>query len=183
MPSLRRAASAPFVVAAVATIVVGVGGVAAFGAVRPAALAATAAGHHAASRPLRPGRATGTVVAGVVGGVVFHDADTGRWIPCVGLPGCATLHAYGNPATGHSEAVFRFKAGTPFAPHYHTSPEHVVGIAGIMEWRVGGVPHYLGPGDFLYYPSKAVHSGRCSPGADCMFYVYDDLPYDIHPAR
>lgn len=116
------------------------------------------------------------------GRLVFHDADTERWTPCEGLPGCTQLPSRGNPATGASEAVFRFKAGTPFAAHYHTSPEHVVGIAGIMQYVINGTTYHVGPGDFLYYPGRTVHSGICSSGADCIFHVYDDLPYDIFPS-
>ncbi len=115
-------------------------------------------------------------------GPVFVDSDTGRWTTCEGLPGCQELLSRGDPAYGPADATFRFTAGTRFAPHFHTSPEHVVGIAGIMQWTVGGKTYYLGPGDFLYYPGKAVHSGRCLPGAQCVFHVYDERAYDFHPA-
>lgn len=115
--------------------------------------------------------------------VVFKHAGK-RGTPCEGLPGCTFVQLKGNPRTGPSEAMFTLKAGTPFAPHWHTSPEHVVGVSGTMLWNVKGHKTYrVGAGDFLYYPSKAVHSGRCAPGADCVYYVYDSEPYDIHPAE
>nr|WP_169806747.1 cupin domain-containing protein [Actinomadura macra] len=89
----------------------------------------------------------------------------------------------GDPATGPSEAMFTLKAGTPFPKHWHTSPEHVVGVKGTMLWNIKGHKTYkVGAGDFLYYPGKAVHWGQCAPGADCVYYVYDELPYDFHPA-
>ncbi|MER6943509.1 cupin domain-containing protein [Nonomuraea sp. NPDC000554] len=115
---------------------------------------------------------------------VVHK-DAGRHgTPCEGLPGCTFVQLKGDPETGPSEAMFTLKAGTPFAPHWHTSPEHVVGVSGTMLWNVKGHKTYkVGRGDFLYYPSKAVHWGRCAKGADCVYYVYDSEPYDFHPAE
>ncbi|MEV5570180.1 cupin domain-containing protein [Spirillospora sp. NPDC052269] len=112
---------------------------------------------------------------------VYVPLHGGQWLPCEGLDGCTYKPLRGNPATGPSEAVFRLKAGTAFAPHWHTSPEHVVGISGKLAWNVQDGPHArIGQGDFLYYPSKAVHWGQCLKGADCVYKVYDDLPYDFH---
>ena len=116
--------------------------------------------------------------------VVFRDADRGRWQPCEGLAGCEQLHGRTDPVTGATESVFRFKAGTKFDKHFHTSPEHVVGVSGIMVWRLeNGRTYRIGAGDFLYYPGEMVHWGRCVAGSDCVFHVYDDLPYDFHPAQ
>jgi len=116
--------------------------------------------------------------------VVFRDADRGKWQPCEGLPGCEQLLGRTDKVTGATESVFRFKAGTKFDKHFHTSPEHVVGIAGIMVWHLeNGRTYRIGAGDFLYYPSKMVHWGKCSAGSDCVFHVYDDLPYDFHVVK
>ncbi|RFU40437.1 cupin domain-containing protein [Actinomadura logoneensis] len=115
---------------------------------------------------------------------VYVPLRGGQWQPCEGLAGCTFKSLRGNPETGPSEAVFRLKAGTEFAPHWHTSPEHVLGISGRLSWNVKGGPHArIGQGDFLYYPSKAVHWGKCLDGADCVYKVYDDLPYDFHAGR
>jgi quercetin dioxygenase-like cupin family protein len=116
------------------------------------------------------------------GPVVFRDADRGTWVPCEGLPGCTMRADRGDATKEASEATFRFTAGTVFAPHYHTSPEHVTGVAGIMKWTVGTTTYYVGAGDFLYYPGNAIHYGQCLPGADCLFHVFDEKPYDIHSA-
>lgn len=116
--------------------------------------------------------------------VVYKHHRPGEGSPCEGLAGCTYIQLRGNPKTGPSEAMFTLKAGTPFPAHWHTSPEHVVGVSGTLLWKVKGHKTYrVGQGDFLYYPSKAVHSGKCAPGADCVYYVYDELPYDFHPAR
>ncbi|HUR02852.1 MAG TPA: cupin domain-containing protein [Nonomuraea sp.] len=113
--------------------------------------------------------------------VYHHHKEKGS--PCEGLKGCTFVQLKGDPKSGPSEAMFTLKAGTPFSPHWHTSPEHVVGVSGVMLWHVEGHKTYrVGAGDFLNYPSKAVHWGKCAPGADCVYYVYDSEPYDFHPA-
>ncbi|MGW9208958.1 cupin domain-containing protein [Embleya sp. NPDC055664] len=115
--------------------------------------------------------------------VVYHHHRPGVGTPCEGLAGCTYVQLTGDPKTGPSEAMFTLEAGTRFAPHWHTSPEHVVGVSGTVLWNVEGHKRYrVGAGDFLSYPSKAVHWGQCAPGADCVYYVYDELPYDFHPA-
>ncbi|AQZ67446.1 unnamed protein product [[Actinomadura] parvosata subsp. kistnae] len=114
---------------------------------------------------------------------VYHSHKE-QGSPCEGLDGCTFVQLKGDPKTGPSEAMFTLKAGTPFSPHWHTSPEHVVGVSGVMLWHVEGRKTYrVGAGDYLYYPSKAVHWGKCAPGADCVYYVYDSEPYDFHPAE
>ncbi|WP_194293299.1 cupin domain-containing protein [Actinomadura macrotermitis] len=115
--------------------------------------------------------------------VVYHGHKE-KGSPCEGLAGCTFVQLKGDPKSGPSEAMFTLKAGTPFPPHWHTSPEHVVGVSGVMLWHVAGKKTYrVGAGDFLYYPSKAVHWGKCAQGADCVYYVYDSEPYDFHPAE
>ncbi|MEV4064360.1 cupin domain-containing protein [Nonomuraea dietziae] len=115
--------------------------------------------------------------------VTYHSHKE-KGSPCEGLEGCTFVQLKGDPATGPSEAMFTLKAGTPFSPHWHTSPEHVVGVSGTMLWHVEGRKTYrVGVGDYLYYPSKAVHWGKCAPGADCVYYVYDSQPYDFHSAE
>ncbi|MGC0417057.1 cupin domain-containing protein [Embleya sp. AB8] len=128
--------------------------------------------------------ATETTAAAGHDKVVYHHHRPGVGSPCEGLAGCTFVQLTGDPKTGPSEAMFTLKAGTRFAPHWHTSPEHVVGVSGTVLWNVEGHKRYrVGAGDFLDYPGKAVHWGQCAPGADCVYYVYDELPYDFHPAK
>ncbi|WP_405160009.1 cupin domain-containing protein [Nocardia sp. NBC_01499] len=113
--------------------------------------------------------------------IVFRAASTGPWSPCEGLPGCTVLPVRGDAKTGPSEALFTLTAGTEFGKHWHTSPEHVVGVSGTIEWNVeGSGAHQVGAGDYLYYPGHAVHWGKCASTTDCVYYVLDDQPYDIH---
>ncbi|MBN6051744.1 cupin domain-containing protein, partial [Nonomuraea sp. RK-328] len=139
-----------------------------------ASLALVAVGTPGSSARSRPARAGGDVV--------YHHHGKGG-SPCQGLEGCTFVQLQGDPRTGASEAMFTLKAGTPFSPHWHTSPERVVGVSGVMLWHVKGHKTYrVGAGDYLSYPSKAVHWGKCAPGADCVYYVHDERPYDFHPA-
>ncbi|NUW31807.1 cupin domain-containing protein [Nonomuraea sp. SMC257] len=139
-----------------------------------ASLALVAVAAPGSSAQSRPARASGEVV---------HHRHGKGGSPCEGLAGCTFVQLQGDPKTGASEAMFTLKAGTPFSPHWHTSPERVVGVSGVMLWHVKGHKTYrVGAGDYLSYPSKAVHWGKCAPGADCVYYVHDALPYDFHPA-
>ncbi|WP_202637712.1 cupin domain-containing protein [Bailinhaonella thermotolerans] len=140
-----------------------------------ASLAVTLGGAGSSLAETKPGRGSDPVI--------YHSHKE-KGSPCEGLAGCTFVQLKGDPKTGASEAVFTLKAGTPFSPHWHTSPEHVVGVSGVMLWHVEGRKTYrVGAGDYLYYPSKAVHWGKCAPGADCVYYVYDSKPYDFHPAE
>jgi quercetin dioxygenase-like cupin family protein len=115
---------------------------------------------------------------------IYHSAAAGPWQPCEGLPGCEFIPSRGDPARGASEAVFRLAPGVAFAKHWHTSPEHVVGISGKISWNLeNGEMHTVSAGDYLYYPSKMVHWGSCASSEPCVYYVYDDQPYDIHAAE
>ncbi|MEV0233930.1 cupin domain-containing protein [Nonomuraea sp. NPDC050786] len=128
--------------------------------------------------------ATGSAVSAAAQDPVTYHSDHEKGSPCEGLAGCTYVQLKGDPKKGPSEARFTLKAGTPFSPHWHSSPEHVVGVKGTMLWHVQGhkQTYQVGAGDFLYYPGKAVHWGRCAPGADCVYYVFDELPYDFHEA-
>lgn len=111
----------------------------------------------------------------------FADFEAGDRQPCEGLPGCDFTLVRGDPATGSSQWVFRFAAGTPFPKHWHSTPENMVGIRGTLTFNFEtGEQHALGAGDFLNYQTGMIHWGQCEAGEDCVFYAFNDLPYDIH---
>ena len=111
----------------------------------------------------------------------FIELDTQPWQKCEGLSGCEFVLLRGNPTTSSSRWMFRLKAGTPFPRHWHSTPENMVGIRGQLVFRFEtGDTRTLRAGDFLTYPAGMIHGGVCQPGADCLYYAFNDKPYDIH---
>ena len=111
----------------------------------------------------------------------FAAAETA---PCDGLPGCDFVLLAGDPATGPSQWFFRLGGGTEFPRHWHSTPENMVMIEGALTFHFEtGETHTLVPGELLRYQEGMVHWGQCEPGADCLYYVFNDEPYDFHAAE
>ena len=111
----------------------------------------------------------------------FVELNTQSWQKCEGLNGCEFVLLRGDPTTSSSQWMFRLKAGTPFPRHWHSTPENMVGIRGQLVFRFEtGDTRTLRAGDFLTYPSGMIHGGVCQPGADCLYYAFNDEPYDIY---
>ncbi len=102
---------------------------------------------------------------------------------CEGLPGCEFILLNGDPKTGPTQWFFQLKAGQPFPRHWHSTPENMVAIRGVLHFDFEtGQSHSLKPGEYLHYQAGMAHGGQCEPGADCLFYVFNDKPYDFHLA-
>ena len=57
----------------------------------------------------------------------------------------------------------------------------MVGVRGAITFNFeSGQRHTLRPGETLHYQAGMVHWGQCEQGGDCLFYVFNDQPYDIH---
>ena len=109
--------------------------------------------------------------------VRFNDIE---WQPCEGLPGCEFFVLRGDQQTGPSETLWRLQPSLQIAAHWHTSPEHLIGLAGTMVDIGGnGQARTFGPGDFIYAPSEAVHSLVCAGDETCVLYAYEELPLDF----
>ncbi|MGH8759498.1 MAG: hypothetical protein ACREVW_08315, partial [Burkholderiales bacterium] len=61
------------------------------------------------------------------------------------------------------------------------TPENMVGVQGALTFNFeNGQRHTLRPGHYLHYQAGMIHWGQCEHAEDCLFYVFNDLPYDIH---
>jgi len=111
---------------------------------------------------------------------IYVALDSQDWQPCEGLSGCEFIGLFGDPAVGASQTIFRLEAGTEFPKHWHTSSENYMGVQGKLEFNLEtGETVALARGDFLHYQGGMIHWGQCAEGEDCVYYVYNDLPYDI----
>lgn len=111
----------------------------------------------------------------------FASSETAA---CEGLPGCEFVLLAGDPDTGPSQWFFELKAGTAFPRHWHATPENMVPVRGELTFNFEtGERHTLIPGEHYRYAAGMIHWGQCEPGADCLFYVFNDQPYDFNPAE
>jgi quercetin dioxygenase-like cupin family protein len=111
---------------------------------------------------------------------IYVALDSQDWQPCEGLPGCEFVGLFGDPVVEGSQTIFRLEAGTEFPKHWHTSSENFMGVQGELNFNFEtGETATLARGDFLHYQGGMVHWGQCAEGEDCVYYVYNDLPYDI----
>lgn len=100
---------------------------------------------------------------------------------CEGLPGCDFILLHGDPSKAASQWLLRLRAGQAFPKHWHNTPENMVGVQGALTFNFeNGQRHTLRPGEYLHYQAGMIHWGGCEPGEDCLFYVFNDQPYDIH---
>lgn len=111
--------------------------------------------------------------------VVQFDRDTKQI--CEGLPGCDFILLAGDPSLSATQWLFRLKAGQAFPKHWHNTPENMVGVRGALTFNFeSGQRHTLRAGETLHYQSGMIHWGQCEQAEDCVFYVFNDRPYDIH---
>lgn len=103
---------------------------------------------------------------------------------CDGLPGCDLILLDGDPGSGPSQWLIRLRAGQAFPKHWHSTAENMVSVRGALTFNFEtGQRHTLRPGEYLHYPAGMIHWGQCEQFEDCLFYVFNDLPYDIHLAQ
>ena len=111
--------------------------------------------------------------------IVQFDRDAKQI--CEGLPGCDFILLAEDPGNGATQWLFRLKAGQAFPKHWHNTPENMVSVRGALTFNFEtGQHHTLRPGQTLHYQAGMIHWGQCEAGEDCLFYVFNDRPYDIH---
>jgi quercetin dioxygenase-like cupin family protein len=113
-----------------------------------------------------------------------HDDPALQWGPCPEfLPaGCAIAVLQGDPAGPNADVFFKVPGGAEIAAHWHTSAERMVLVSGRMTVQYDGQPEVeLERGSYAYGPARAVHSGRCAVGEDCVLFIAFELPVDAVP--
>ncbi len=114
----------------------------------------------------------------------YTQFDTAAKSACEGLPNCDYILLNGDPKTGPTQWVFRLKTGTRFPKHWHSTPENMVTIRGALTFNFEtGQTVTLRAGEHLRYQPGMIHWGQCEAGADCLFYVFNDQPYDFNLAQ
>lgn len=103
------------------------------------------------------------------------------WGPCPPvLPGaCEVAVLHGDPAAPHADVFLRMPAGYVIPTHRHTSPEHMVLVAGELEVTYAGQkPLTMRVGSYAYGPAQLPHAGRCVSKDPCVLFIAFESPMD-----
>jgi hypothetical protein len=106
-----------------------------------------------------------------------------------GPPGIMYSNVWGDVTKGGYGAFIKLPAGMSNPPHSHTSDVKLVVISGTF-WiqPEGGARKELGPGSYLFTPSKVKHTSGTVAGSECLVFqespgVFDFVPGDGAPAK
>lgn len=115
---------------------------------------------------------------------IRSDAETLSWGPCPAfLPeGCGIAVLHGDPARANVDILFRVPAGSKIAPHWHTSAERIVLVAGQMQVTYEGQDTVvLTPGTYAYGPARRPHHATCDSATPCVLFIAFESPLDAVP--
>ena len=110
-----------------------------------------------------------------------HKDPQLKWSPCPPIfpKGCEVAVLHGDPAGGRSDVFLRTPPNYKLPPHWHTSPEHMILVAGELHVTYEGQkPSVLRPGTYAYGPAKARHEARCANAGPCVLFIAFESPID-----
>lgn len=110
-----------------------------------------------------------------------HDEAALSWGPCPPIfpSGCQVAVLHGDPAVGRSDVFLRVPGGDTLAPHWHSSAEHMVLVAGELQITYKGQPAVtLRPGSYAYGPANAPHNALCVGPIVCVLFIAFESPID-----
>jgi len=110
-----------------------------------------------------------------------HKDPELKWGPCPPIfpKGCEVTVLRGDPANGRSDVFLRTPANYRLPPHWHTSPEHMILVSGVLHVTYEGQkPAILRAGSYAYGPAKANHEARCAQGGPCVLFIAFESPID-----
>lgn len=117
---------------------------------------------------------------------VVKPAAALKWsdLDPVGAPGVKIASLWGRHDSGAFGAMFKLPAGFATPLHTHTHEMKVVIVSGTYVQAPEGKEEFrLGPGSYLMQPGGTYrHTTRCDEGAECVFFVESDGPFDLRPA-
>lgn len=110
-----------------------------------------------------------------------HKDPQLKWNPCPPIfpKGCEVTVLHGDPANGRSDVFLRTPANYRFPWHWHTSPEHMILVSGVLHVTYEGQkPSVLRAGSYAYGPAKANHEARCANAGPCVLFIAFESPID-----
>jgi hypothetical protein len=114
---------------------------------------------------------------------VAASSPTLRWGACPPIfpTGCEIAVLHGDPAQPDADVFLRVPPKYEIPPHWHTSPERMVLVAGELHVTYQGQPSsILKPGTYAYGPAKAPHEAVCVSSDACVLFIAFESPVDAH---
>lgn len=110
---------------------------------------------------------------------VQHSASA-KYDPFPNAPDCVTgAVERGDPASGPSVILAKFKPGCSVPWHFHTPNETILMVSGVGRFQArGDKPASLRAGDYAWMPSMHVHMFSSEQG--CVMFLTSDGAFDIH---
>ncbi|MCM3901845.1 MAG: cupin domain-containing protein [Pyrinomonadaceae bacterium] len=110
-----------------------------------------------------------------------HKDPQLKWGPCPPIfpKGCEVTVLHGDPANGRSDVFLRTPANYRLPAHWHTSPEHMILVSGVLHVTYEGQkPSVLRAGSYAYGPAKVKHEARCANSGPCVLFIAFESPID-----
>lgn len=112
------------------------------------------------------------------------DASDLKWGKCPPFmpAGCEIAVLHGDPAQANVDVFFRVPARAVIPPHWHTSAERMILVAGEMHVTYEGQrTTVLKPGSYAYGPPGRPHRAACVGDAPCVLFIAFEHPVDAFP--
>jgi mannose-6-phosphate isomerase-like protein (cupin superfamily) len=106
-----------------------------------------------------------------------------EWGACPALfpKGCEIAVLHGDSARPNADVFLRVPSKYEIPPHWHTSAERMVLVAGELHVTYQGEsPSILKPGTYAYGPAKAPHKASCTSSDACVLFIAFESPVDAH---
>jgi mannose-6-phosphate isomerase-like protein (cupin superfamily) len=110
------------------------------------------------------------------------DAEL-KWGPCPPIfpKGCEIAVLHGDPSQENADVFLKVPANYTIPPHWHTSAERMVLVAGeLLVEYFGHKPATLRVGNYAYGPAKAPHQATCKSADPCVLFIAFEGPVDAH---
>ena len=106
-----------------------------------------------------------------------------QWGPCpAGMPeGCQIAVLHGDPARPNADILLKVPAGAAIAPHWHSSAERIMLVAGRLAVKYQGHGEaMLEPGTYAFGPARLPHRADCRSAEPCTLFIAFEGPVDRH---
>lgn len=101
--------------------------------------------------------------------------------PLIFPSGCEIAVLRGDPAKPNADVLLRVPAQYRIPPHWHTSAERMILVAGALDVTYEGQPRAsLAAGDYAYGPAKRPHEAVCVSDDPCTLFIAFEGPVDAH---
>jgi quercetin dioxygenase-like cupin family protein len=106
-----------------------------------------------------------------------------EWGPCPPIfpAGCEIAVLHGDAARPNADVFLKVPPRYEIPPHWHTSAERMVLVAGEMHVTYQGqAMSILKPGTYAYGPAKLPHAASCVGGDACVLFIAFESAVDAH---